>query len=69
MTKTEYLYGVNPDKYRKLQTELCNLKIKDAQILKANLRMQGNTKEIQERYLDVDKAIEWNRQLLNELND
>lgn len=68
MTKTERLYGVKPEKYREKQESLCKEKIRDAQILLAELRMQPYSIELEERYIEIEDAIKWNRKLLDELN-
>lgn len=69
MTKTEWLYGVKPEKYADKQRSLAEEKIKDAKLLLTKLRnIEPRTKEIIDRYIEVENAINWNRKLLEELD-
>ena len=63
----QYLYGVPASNYAGLQIRLCKQKISDARMLLADLRnLNSPTAELIERYQAIEKAIEFNRELIEE---
>jgi len=73
MKRTNYLYGVDPTKYADLQIALCLMKITDAKGLLNSMRSGLNLldvskpqKLLQQRVLDIQQAIRYNQELIEE---
>lgn len=75
MTKTEYLTGEKPEKYRHLLEPLAKQRIEDMTAMLKRLSKIGgevhkkNTKgykAIEKRYLEIEKGIIWWKDLLEE---
>lgn len=73
MKKTERLYGVQPEKYAKLQIELCEMKLADIEILRNKMRptidcldFSDEQKDIQARLQEVQDAKKFNEDLIEE---
>ena len=78
MKTTEYLYGIDPGELTGMNyVNAIGFKISSARLLLAELRMQANDslgkeeeyRPVLERYLEVEKAIEFNNKLLRELEE
>ena len=65
---SKYLYAVSPDQFRIMNYEdALRLKIKLARGVMSAIIMDGRLDE--ERYLAAQKAVEFNRKLIEELYD
>jgi len=63
----QYLYGVPASNYAGIQIRLCRQKIADAKMLMADLRnLNSPTAELISRYQAIEKAIQFNEQLIEE---